>query len=220
MKLFDDNADRLTQEVLTPHDVDQTWLDSVTSHAATGVLDMQQLAQFRDELEAAAAMMLSSQLRQKFDPGDLVQETLSAAAEHWADFRGASAFELRAWLKQILSSRVSSMVRRFRFAAARDVSREQTLDRPISDSGPTLADRIVSDWSTPSSPTQRIELTRAINAALQQLPDDYRLVLTLHSLQELDWPEVATRMKRTVGSVRMLWARALQKLRPHLEGHQ
>ncbi len=179
-----------------------------------------QLDQFRGELSIAASVNLSAQLRAKFDAQDLVQETLSTATENWSDFRGRTVAELRAWLNQILQSRVTAAVRRFRHAAARDVTRERSLDVADSTSGPALADRIVSDWSTPSSPTHRHELTRAISAALDQLPDDYRRVLRLHSLEELDWPEVAARMQRTVGSVRMLWARALKQLRPFLEGHQ
>ena len=48
---------------------------------------------------------------------------------------------------------------------------------------------------------------------LDQLPDDYREVIVLRSLQELPYEEVARRMGRTAGAVRTLWVRALARLR-------
>jgi RNA polymerase sigma-70 factor (ECF subfamily) len=48
---------------------------------------------------------------------------------------------------------------------------------------------------------------------LAQLPDDYREVLVLRNLQGLPFEEVAERMERSVGAVRMLWLRAIEKLR-------
>ncbi len=56
-----------------------------------------------------------------------------------------------------------------------------------------------------------------LSDALAELGPDHRSVLVLRHLQELDWPEVAARMGRSPGAVRMLWARALRELRPLLE---
>lgn len=53
--------------------------------------------------------------------------------------------------------------------------------------------------------------------ALAELSPDYREVLTLRTLQSLDWGQVAERMGRTTGAVRMLWVRALTQLRPLIE---
>jgi RNA polymerase sigma-70 factor (ECF subfamily) len=48
---------------------------------------------------------------------------------------------------------------------------------------------------------------------LAQLPDDYRVVLMLRNLQGLPFEEVASRIGRSVGATRMLWLRAIDKLR-------
>jgi RNA polymerase sigma-70 factor (ECF subfamily) len=53
--------------------------------------------------------------------------------------------------------------------------------------------------------------------ALAELSDDHRQVIILRSIEELDWPQVAQRMKRSVGAVRLLWTRALKQLRPLIE---
>jgi RNA polymerase sigma-70 factor (ECF subfamily) len=53
--------------------------------------------------------------------------------------------------------------------------------------------------------------------ALAELPAEYREVLLLHSIEELDWEEVARIMGRSPAAVRMLWTRALKHLRPLIE---
>jgi RNA polymerase sigma-70 factor (ECF subfamily) len=48
---------------------------------------------------------------------------------------------------------------------------------------------------------------------LAHLSDDYREVLVLRNLQGLPFEEVASRIGRSVGATRMLWLRAIEKLR-------
>jgi RNA polymerase sigma-70 factor (ECF subfamily) len=48
---------------------------------------------------------------------------------------------------------------------------------------------------------------------LERLPADYREVIVLRSLEELPYEEVASRMGRSAGAVRVLWVRALARLR-------
>jgi RNA polymerase sigma-70 factor (ECF subfamily) len=54
-------------------------------------------------------------------------------------------------------------------------------------------------------------------AALARLPDDYREVVILRNLEGLSHEEVARRMDRSAGAVRMLWVRALTRLREELD---
>jgi RNA polymerase sigma-70 factor (ECF subfamily) len=53
--------------------------------------------------------------------------------------------------------------------------------------------------------------------ALAELSDEQREVIVLRSLEERDWPDVARRMGRTPGALRMVWVRALRRLRPLIE---
>jgi RNA polymerase sigma-70 factor (ECF subfamily) len=52
--------------------------------------------------------------------------------------------------------------------------------------------------------------------ALAKLPEDYQTVLLLRVFEELPAEEVAQRMNRSAGAVRMLQLRALTALRQHL----
>jgi len=56
-----------------------------------------------------------------------------------------------------------------------------------------------------------------LSDALAQLSEDHREVIVLHHLEGLDWDEVARRMGRTAGAVRMLWTRALKQLQPLID---
>ena len=51
---------------------------------------------------------------------------------------------------------------------------------------------------------------------LARLPEDYREVIVLRNLEGLSHEEVAHRMGRGIGAVRMLWVRALSRLRREL----
>ena len=51
---------------------------------------------------------------------------------------------------------------------------------------------------------------------LARLPNDYREVIVLRKLEELSHEEVARRMGRGIGAARMLWVRALSRLRREL----
>ena len=52
--------------------------------------------------------------------------------------------------------------------------------------------------------------------ALARLPSDYAEIIVLRNVEGLSHEEAARRMGRGVGAVRMLWVRALARLRQEL----
>src|SRR5262249_45039647 len=87
---------------------------------------------------------------------------------------------------------------------------------PSSTGSPRLDDWLLKTTTTPSRVALKKERAAMLAEALARLPDDYREVLVLRHLQELDFPEVAEKMGRSPGAVRVLWVRALKKLREQL----
>ena len=79
------------------------------------------------------------------------------------------------------------------------------------------ADRLPSPERTPSSVVSRKDDRSAILAAIMQLPEQYRYVLTLFSI--LQWPvsAVATQLNRSEKATYCLLARATRALREVLE---
>ena len=79
----------------------------------------------------------------------------------------------------------------------------------------------VSEWrvcsrtlgETPSGTLQQQHRVLVVADALARLPSDYRDVVMLRNFRGLSFREVAAKMQRSDGAVRMLWLRALQDLR-------
>ncbi len=76
---------------------------------------------------------------------------------------------------------------------------------------------MASTASSPSAAAARREQAVLLADALAALPADYREVIILRNLERLRFEEVAARMNRSPGAVRMLWTRALERLSGTLE---
>jgi RNA polymerase sigma-70 factor, ECF subfamily len=94
----------------------------------------------------------------------------------------------------------------------REVSIGQ-LGAALEQSTVQLAALLPADGKSPSMAVQQREEAVLLADRLTQLPADYRKVLVLRNLQGLPFEEVARRIDRSVGATRMLWLRAIEKLR-------
>jgi RNA polymerase sigma-70 factor (ECF subfamily) len=170
---------------------------------------------YRNHLQLLAGMQINGRLRSRINPSDLVQETFLKASCHFDDFCGDSEQELLGWLRTILRRCLLRIVQRQVVARKRTILREVALDHNAgSDSGARpITPGLVSAESSPSSPARRREETAAVIERLARLPGPFREVLILRNLEGLPFPEVARQMGRTHGAVRVLWLRALDRLR-------
>jgi RNA polymerase sigma-70 factor (ECF subfamily) len=175
------------------------------------------LGAFRNYLKVLAQTGLHAALRSKADPSDIAQETMLRAAQHFEQFRGRTEAELAGWLRQILARYMANLARHYEATDARRVDRERSLEDLLAASSAALGRLIAGSAGSPSQAAQRREMSVILADALAELSEDYREVIVLHNLEELDWSEVARRMDRTPSAARMLWARALKQLRPLLE---
>ena len=171
------------------------------------------LDSFRNYLRLLARSGLGAALR----GSDVVEDTLLKAHEHFAQFHGETEAELAAWLRQILARSLFDLARRFQAAAARQVSRERSLEALLDRSSAALGNILAGNQSTPSKAVQRRELAVVLADALEELSPDYREVILLRNFEELEWDEIAHTMGRSEGALRLLWARALKQLRPLIE---
>jgi RNA polymerase sigma-70 factor (ECF subfamily) len=191
--------------------------DALRSRA--GALD-RLLDSFRNYLRLLARNGIDASLQGKADPSDLVQEVLLKGHQGFHQFRGRTEAELAGWLRQILSNCLADLVRRYQGTAARRLDRERSLEEMINASSSAMERLLARKGPTPSESAERRELGVVLADALADLSTNHREVLVLRSLQEQGWDEVARRMDRSEGAVRMLWARALKELRPLIEKHQ
>ncbi len=176
----------------------------------------QALQLYRNYLTILATTQLNHRLRRRVSPSDLVQDAMLAAHSDFAKFRGGSEKELLAWLRQILINCLHHVIETHLRAKMRDMRREisveqvsATLDRSACNFAQMLADR----GPSPSAPLQQRERAVALADQLSRLPPKYRDVIVLRNLQGLSFDEVADRMDRKPGTVRMLWLRAMEKFK-------
>jgi RNA polymerase sigma-70 factor (ECF subfamily) len=174
------------------------------------------LEEFRDWLALLARLELDRRLQAKLDPEDLVQQVFLGAFRDRATFRGRARAQFAAWLRGILAHVVANEVRRYRGTRGRDISIERSIDEALAQSSGSLRFDIVADGTSPSGQVAREDDAIALARALRRLPDDYREIIILRGLQGRTHEDVAKRLGRSSGAVRMLWLRALGELKREL----
>jgi RNA polymerase sigma-70 factor (ECF subfamily) len=171
------------------------------------------LEAYRPYLALLARLQISRRLQGKIDATDVVQDVFLEAHRNLMLFRGTCEAEFVAWLRQILSDRLTNLVRHYLGTKRRDIRLEREMAAAIDESSRVLDGSLVARQSSPSDRASRCEQAVLLADALSQIPDDQREVLVLRHLEELTFPDVAARMGRTVDSVKGLWTRGLHRLR-------
>jgi RNA polymerase sigma-70 factor (ECF subfamily) len=169
-------------------------------------------------LKVLARGQIGGLLRGKCDASDVVQLTLLEAHRDFATFLGRGEGELLAWLRQVLAHNLYNEARRFA-AAQRDAAREVPLDAVragLDQSSVALGRQLPDSGPSPSQQAATRESAVHVAEAIARLPDDYQEVLLLRVFEELPAEEVARRMGRTAGAVRMLQMRALAALKDEM----
>jgi RNA polymerase sigma-70 factor (ECF subfamily) len=169
----------------------------------------QTLQSCRRYLLSVARDELNHDLRAKGGASDLVQDTFLDAQAAFDRFRGNSEGELRAWLRRLLSHRAAKFGRRYRTTQKRRVEREGAMAGPAMAAGP-------SDAPTPSVALIADEQADRLRRALERLPEDYRRVVTLRYVEQFSFEEIGRRMGRTPNAARLLWLRAIERVRLEL----
>jgi len=175
----------------------------------------QSLEQFRRYLLEVARNAIGPALKVKGGASDLVQETFLEAQRRFDHFDGASEGQLRAWLRCLLLHEAAKLGRRYGTTAKRKLSREISL----GDDGPAVhPSQIAGPGPTPSVAIMSAEQSQLLRAAIDRLPEEYRRVMNLRYIDGLAFDEVGRRLGRSPDAARMLWGRALERLKHELNG--
>ena len=193
--------------------------EELLEQARSGDLESfgQLLSQYRNYARLLARTLIGTTLRLRLDPSDLVQETFLEAHRDFPRFDGSTERELLAWLRRILARNLADQARRQK-AGLRDYRRQVSLEAMLDRSSARMQQALAAVVSSPSAAAAQREQAVLLADALADLPPDYREVIILRNLERLRFEEVAARMGRSPGAVRMLWTRALERLSRALEG--
>jgi RNA polymerase sigma-70 factor, ECF subfamily len=174
------------------------------------------LSLYTNYLKLLVTAQMDHRLRVRVSPSDIVQDTFFEAHRDFEQFRGQSTGEFVAWLRKIVVNNILRVVEQHVLAEKRDVRREVSLEeigRRLEQSTVRLESLLAVEGESPSGCAVRNEHEILLADALSALPTDYRDVIVMRHIEGLPFEEVARRMERTSGAVRMLWLRALKTLR-------
>jgi RNA polymerase sigma factor (sigma-70 family) len=141
---------------------------------------------------------------------DASQEAFISAYRKLHTYRGGS---FKGWLYRIVTNACYDELRRRK-------------RRPVTPLEPILADgeEIESPhWmgadpgDSPEKSLQRVEMARAIQACLDQLSADFRMVVVLVDIQGLDYAEAAQSIEKPLGTVKSRLARARLRMQTCLQ---
>ena len=143
---------------------------------------------------------------------DVTQEVFIKAYRALAGFRGESAFYT--WLYRIaINTAKNHLVFQGRRLPSTDLGAEEV---ELTDEGAALR-----EISTPEHSVLTDEIARTVTRALNALPEDLRIAITLREIEGLSYEEIAAIMECPIGTVRSRIFRAREaidkELKPLLE---
>lgn len=132
---------------------------------------------------------------------DLTQETLVRAWTALPNFRGQSQF--RTWLYRIVTNLC--------------YNRLPNLRRSLNDLGDDVMEDIPeTNFGTPSQEFESKETRRHLQQVIENLDENYRLLITLRYQNELSYDEIASTLNLPLGTVKTGIFRAKEQLRRSL----
>ena len=147
------------------------------------------------------------------DAEDVTQQTFLSVMDHLGDFREESS--VATWILRIATNHALKVLRKRRGLPT------VSIDSPVSDDGDSYAalphPEFIAQWrDEPSRLVQQREVRQLIEAALQELPETYRVVFVLRDIEGLSVKETAEALGLTEANVKVRLLRARLDLRERL----
>ncbi|MBL9091213.1 MAG: sigma-70 family RNA polymerase sigma factor [Planctomycetaceae bacterium] len=167
----------------------------------------------RPQLIVYVSRQLGYALRSKVEPEDIVQETVIRAVRNPHLFSSADRDPFGV-LCHLAQECIVDAHRRYVAAQKRDAGKEVALDGRSSgdDVGGGLRNLLIASITTPSKAFSRNEKELRMWDALGSLPEEQREALRLRYVDGLPTKDIAQRLRKTDGAVRVMLTRSLDKL--------
>ena len=154
------------------------------------------VARHRDKVYARAFSMM----RNEEDATDISQEAWVKGWQRLKQFQGESSF--LTWMTRIVINLCLDALRKQKRQRAESIEEMEEETGGVERQMPIVT-------GNPTAGLERAELRQRIDKALGQLTYEHRTVLVLHEFEELEYKEIAKRMKCSIGTVmsRLFYAR-------------
>lgn len=195
--------------------------DALASASDTGDRDLVERVQKGDEAafkelfdryHRRAFAVAFGVVKNKQDALDIVQDAFIKVHRHIGNFQGSSSFYT--WLYRIVMNLSIDHVRRGK--KGKDLDYDDRVGRDVSDvaGDGALLPRILD--GNPGKTALRKELTEAIKAALEELPEYHRAVILLREVEGLSYEEMSKILKVPKGTIMSRLFHARKKMQAAL----
>jgi RNA polymerase sigma-70 factor (ECF subfamily) len=157
------------------------------------------LESFRPYVRMIVRALHKNRLLARVDESNLIQQTLVEANRCFAGFTGNTTAELAGWVRRIVIRTARQALRHL------DAGGERASD--------TLDSLATDDGSTPGAEATRHEEAARLAEVMDRLPEELRQVLLGRHVDELSSGVLAERLGHSERAVRVLYTRALRRLR-------
>ncbi len=143
------------------------------------------------------------------DAPDVTQEVFVKVFRKIGDFRGECS--LKTWIYRIAVNEASNLRRWF----SRHRRHELSLDERETGS-PALADALADSQETQYERVLRLERMRAVQKALSQVKESFRVAVVMRDIEGLTYEEIAEVLKVSLGTVKSRILRGREALKQRL----
>jgi RNA polymerase sigma-70 factor (ECF subfamily) len=167
--------------------------------------DRGSLSELLDRYERKTYTLAYRLMGNHADACDASQEALVRIFTRLHNFRGDSAFST--WLFRVVTNTCLDELRR------RGRLPHTSLDDPLTSEEGLIPRESATDLLSPIETAERSEVQAAVQRAVNRLPEEYRVVVTLRDLQDYSYHEIATMLGTSLGTIKSRLHRARNALR-------
>jgi RNA polymerase sigma-70 factor (ECF subfamily) len=165
--------------------------------------------QYAEFLLRIVELRMDPRLRARFDPADVVQESLLEIFRRLDDYLERRPMPFRLWLRQTTLERLQKLHRDHLQTQRRTVGREVALPDHTSWA---LAQCLQSRGLSPSGQVSQDESVRRVREVLAELPEADREILLQRTVEGLSNGEIAFQLGVSAEAVSKRYGRALLRL--------
>lgn len=167
---------------------------------------------YSERVRRIIRLRLDQKLRPKLDSVDVVQDALILALGGLKDFTYRNEGDFLRWLSRIAENKLRDILDKF-YADKRDIRKEIPFRKEggSTEGGFVGAAEPIST-TTPSVIMRKKEALDRLEKALDELKPEHKEVIVLKRIEGLSHAEIADRLGKNAGAVRMLLARAMAAL--------
>ena len=166
----------------------------------------------REDLLRYIERNLGDALRRKADAEDIFQEVSCTCLASF-DSMDLSSGDPFSWFCRVAERRIIDAHRKYFGTQKRDAAREVMLGGSTGATNRAgLANLLISSITSPSQAVSRGQQEQQLAQAIESLTDDEQSALELRFVENLPSKEIAIRLGKSDGAIRMMLTRAVKRL--------